>query len=508
MTAAPLGGMTGPLLDGEGRVVTGIDLPADGAGFYSGTVQFQPKVSGDHAFYTNNPAANIALRQLTAGPPIAICKKSVATQLQAETGSSCQFNTDGAPHNGPLKTAFNASGLQAGVTYLVDIGPVASNRPVQISAQPYRVPGNALLSHESSECVSDYPDPALCEAGGPTRAVTASFLGTPTAPPIEANVSYGVKLVEHEGEYEGSLTLSVNNAGLYRVYLGTPHVGFSLHPQGAGTRLVGTCEGVLPLDECSSSFRGVHAFQLSAGEYRLDLNAPLGSPVRWVRLLAAHEENDDAIPSEGLELWLRADRGVVVDQASSNVVAWSDQSTSANHATARGSQGGILQDAGGPNGQPRLRFVEGFRGFDLARPLALPEYSVLFVGESTTVNVDHSATVIGSASGPESYIRWQGSERIRVQGSAFWGGSFWQDTRVPHLSTVIYGHGQTLLYKNGREAGGAGYDLGSPTFAQIGSIAGRSPLRGDLAEVIVYSRSLDTVELSTVHDYLRAKYAF
>ena len=71
--------------------------------------------------------------------------------------------------------------------------------------------------------------------------LTAGYLGTVEPPVVSEGVPYGLHLRDYGGQSEGSLTIHASEAGLYRLYLGTPHLCVALYERGLQARLDSSC---------------------------------------------------------------------------------------------------------------------------------------------------------------------------------------------------------------------------------------------------------------------------
>lgn len=498
-----------------------LQLQAQADGQFSGTVQFEPFAeTNEYAFYMNNSAVPFSVRATDSGEAMPVCGKSVTTRAPAETGHACLQGS------APMRLAF-VSQLKAGVNaFTLDFGPQA--RPMlTIVAVPQRTRVDTLTSRTSGvlgrpACVDGLPDGALCASVASTVPITAGDLGTSAPPTISEGVAYGVHLRVYQGQREGSLQFhAAAEARRYRVYLGTAKIGFSAYTNGVG---VGLDQPERPLcanetdPSACSALRGIYEFQLGENEdVRFEITTPANETVEWVRLMIKEVppiDTIDGLPLNNLIAWFKADAGVTLNTAG-RVSNWRGvlqagvlTGPGPINAFATTPERGPLLVVDGPNGKPWLHFTGG-QSLALETLFSIGEFSIFFVGESTTANPNSSATVVssGAAASPQSYVRWQGATDLRVELGTIRGGQLaWGSTRVPHLSAIEMGGGTLSLYRNAVFQGSLGGATGGATFGEIGSL-GATLMQGNLAELIIYARALSPAELSTVQTYLLGKYA-
>lgn len=223
------------------------------------------------------------------------------------------------------------------------------------------------------------------------------------------------------------------------------------------------------------------------------------------------------VPTQGLELWLRGDYGVTAD-ASGKVTSWAVEGSPLK-ATAAGAESPSLV-ASAINGKPAVRF-DGDQNM-LEVPMSIdaavsPQLTVISVWSSATAATAPLRKLYGADNG--GYDRAAGIDN-RAEGSnytVFAGdhdvfGVFTFKENTPNLTVESYDQTQKKLntWANGAAAklnADAEYNQMLDHFF-IGN-TGRvyhEMWQGDVAEMLVYKRTLTDDERKKVEDYLAAKY--
>lgn len=223
------------------------------------------------------------------------------------------------------------------------------------------------------------------------------------------------------------------------------------------------------------------------------------------------------VPVNGLELWLRADYGVTAD-ATGKVTSWAVEGSPLKAATTDSTEMPSLV-AAAINGKPAIRFdgennvLEVPMSIDAA---ASPELTVISVWSSATVDksplrklygaddggYDRAAGIDGRAADGSNYTVFAGSGGV--------AGIFTFTANTPNLTIENYANKKLNTWVNGAVAKAnldAEYGRMLDHFF-IGS-TGRvyhEMWKGDLAEMLVYKRSLTDDERKKVEDYLAGKY--
>jgi hypothetical protein len=228
-----------------------------------------------------------------------------------------------------------------------------------------------------------------------------------------------------------------------------------------------------------------------------------------------------------LNLWLKADSIAQADNTP--VAAWNDSSTTANNA----SQGTVADQPTYHtslfSGAPGLTF-DGTDSMNLllygnhalnATPLT---YFAVFRTTSTTAGsvffpgralVSDSSGGIGMAfgvdSGVGSFSEYNGA-----------GGTNWTKLNAntsisdgtPHILSLVNEtsatntNGTTTFYRDSAADGSGTTAYGAfRSYNTIGFGAGSLPFLGDIAEILIYHQTLDSVQRGQVESYLSEKYA-
>jgi hypothetical protein len=242
-------------------------------------------------------------------------------------------------------------------------------------------------------------------------------------------------------------------------------------------------------------------------------------------LLLRKRFNPRSLPN--LQLWLPADR---INQANNTAVAtWSDQSGNGYDATQSTTAARPTFIASGLNGLPVVRF-DGtddhldFSGgaFSLLRNVAGATIFVVVKYSSTTANFSSFyASTNNAITSVRLQLRTTTTPRYQIQGRRLdaISAETISSTQATSTSSVIIqtaraDYQNTLMqqYINGAldgqktdfQTAGNTSDTDS-----LGIFLGRvsvTYLTGDIAEIIVYNRALNTSELSQVHRYLARKW--
>jgi probable HAF family extracellular repeat protein len=211
------------------------------------------------------------------------------------------------------------------------------------------------------------------------------------------------------------------------------------------------------------------------------------------------------IPTAGLKLWLNAKAGVILD-GGTGVTNWMDQSGSGNSAVWNSAYKPVYYDtiAGG---QPAIRFIAApiyWYATSMTGPLSLGTETSIFA--ATAIN-GYSGT--GRVISNENRIYF-GNDGDGNFVTKYWNGADWNNVPSHSLQLPIgtfsilesinsttesaYVNGILLDTRpNPMAAFTNGYDLGRD-------------LSGDIAEVLVYDRTLNNAERVLVESYLNRRY--
>jgi tetratricopeptide (TPR) repeat protein len=222
------------------------------------------------------------------------------------------------------------------------------------------------------------------------------------------------------------------------------------------------------------------------------------------------------IPFKGLILWLRADAGL--DTAGGSITRWADQSEGRNDATLKELGIGPRVTPSAIQGRPavlftgandEMRLPEGFGDFTAG-------LSVFVVGETPTAPGDQGsfidlATAGTGTSGLKVLLgRRRDSERVvySVEDLEFQRTPF-VDGLAPAkgfegISAVQEPSKAVRLFKRGQPLATGELLLPRKTVRTINRIG--AGLKGHLAEILLYQRSLSELERLGVETYLNTKY--
>lgn len=230
-----------------------------------------------------------------------------------------------------------------------------------------------------------------------------------------------------------------------------------------------------------------------------------------------------SIAAPGLGLWLRADDLAALGQGAA-VSQWVDASTGANNASQANAATQPTVQLNQINGHATVRFDGSNDRLDLSTNLfANSQYplSVFIVLQSP----DSSAHIIGTGSSSAGYLTSYGGGVTIVGGrptlkanSASSGlhltSSAAANDNQPKVIAGVAGAGGSSLFLDGVlvAEGGANPNAYGYSKSAIGASDGsnsngsQDPFGGDIAEIIVYQRTLLTSERVQVEQYLGAKY--
>lgn len=267
-----------------------------------------------------------------------------------------------------------------------------------------------------------------------------------------------------------------------------------------------------------------------------DRNGSTASPA--VTVTATGSATPPALTAtEGLQLWLRADAGVVEDGTGS-VSGWTDQSANANYAYQDNAmafppedfQPRLILDA--LDGKPVVRF-DGVDDFLIVPngPSLQPldgDWTVVFVGKRAGVSQGDFPQIVGSRPWTQGLDKgWAVAfgQEGRI-GSHYADGAAGHDVGVRSLSPLAESTCQLWQVEENRAAGFTRFYLTGRTNSTVASamptatidqyndiyigreMDGANTRRAnlELAELLVYNRVLAQAERGNVTDYLRLKY--
>lgn len=222
---------------------------------------------------------------------------------------------------------------------------------------------------------------------------------------------------------------------------------------------------------------------------------------------------EPAIPTEGLLLWLRADRGVMLEEELATI--WVDQSGNGFDAIQTSSNVRPRFVSAGIGGQPSLEF-DGVDDF-LKLPVGFSDFTA---GVSIFVVIHASpfsacTAVVELSNGTEiddvHLGQWQNNVLYEVYDQFTQGEPL--PVEAPQLIAAVHRPNSTVeVRRNGRLGGEASFTLPALIERQQNFLArslydGCVAFGGQIAEVIVYARAISDVELLEVEGYLRERSA-
>ena len=209
--------------------------------------------------------------------------------------------------------------------------------------------------------------------------------------------------------------------------------------------------------------------------------------------------SEEAPPSSGLAVWVRADAGISTDAI--YITSWADQSGRGNHLTqTTGTKVPVLvQNAA--NGLPALRFDGNSDLLNFTTRLAGAIRTVFWVVREDAAAPAARRSLLGDAStgndfrGGSAGTLWASDATATqtVNGSTFINGLPVVGTATPRPKSMSV---ISLVTTSGASANFFGTSFGTQEFWW-----------GDLAEMIIYDRALTSSERAEVEGYLTAKYA-
>ncbi|MBI3857722.1 MAG: hypothetical protein HY293_18730 [Planctomycetes bacterium] len=220
------------------------------------------------------------------------------------------------------------------------------------------------------------------------------------------------------------------------------------------------------------------------------------------------------IPFQGLILWLRADAGL--EMTGSNVSRWADQSEGKHDATIKERATGPQVTASAVHGRPavlfsgendELRLPDGFEDFSAG-------LSVFVVGETPADPswsfLDLATAGTGTSGMKIHFGRRQDSEKlvysvedVEVQRKPFVDGME-PAKGFEGLSAVQDPSKAVRLYKRGQPLASGTLLLPRKTVRTINRVG--AAYKGQLAEILLYKRSLSELERLGVEAYLQDRY--
>jgi len=211
------------------------------------------------------------------------------------------------------------------------------------------------------------------------------------------------------------------------------------------------------------------------------------------------------VVTKGLVLWLKADKGVIADNKGLDSV-WMDQSGHNIDAfqAASGFRPSIVKND--INGLPTLRFGSGTF---LDAPSKFPvnsSYTIITVISPRNLNI--SSNIF---SGTSSRFLWTNGTAYPVSGT-LGDSSVTSSIAAPiNFCTVTAVANDSLkraeVFVNGKIGGSSSYSVSNTDSGiNIGAFAEYNTFEGDIAEILVFNRTLSNSEMNNINAYLNNKY--
>ena len=227
-------------------------------------------------------------------------------------------------------------------------------------------------------------------------------------------------------------------------------------------------------------------------------------PILFLGLILIRPNNVCSQVSAGSILWLRSDRGAIVQNG--HLIRWQDQSGNHNDAiqTNSGNQPDLIDTA--YNGKPSIRF----NGWNYLQSLSIfpvdHDYSV-----SIVVKINNFANLNNLVSGNGHAIWFDSSAYPRILHGTFYRQDFATIPVWPtgaSVVTVLYSEAdqQAIAYVNGEFADSSYIQSNGDSTLYIGSYIGGYFLQGEIQEVLLYDRELAPDERVNLDSYILERY--
>ncbi len=322
--------------------------------------------------------------------------------------------------------------------------------------------------------------------------------------------------------FSSPLTVQVNGVGA----LSNAPVTFTV---SAGSGLLSTTNSGSPtlssrisLRTSSNGLAQVYLLDTNAGNDTIAVTAGTADPLSFSEIV---QPIPATVPTNGLKGWFSAGVGVVTN-TSGVVTGWSDQAGNFS-VTQTNTNNAPVMVTNGVNGLPAVRF-NGGNGF--SNPSAPNvqnirdlngDMTVITVGCATNSGVQQYAVSVGGTTwgyAQQFYGRSMGylNGKQEMDGGVGYYSSPAYGTNVPAIAGTVTAEAFTLdtnltsvqFYRNGLPTvkGSVSGLTNIIDGFYLGTSAGGSPWRGDLAEVMIYNHKLTTNEWAQVNQYIGDKY--
>ncbi|MFI4944119.1 MAG: Ig-like domain-containing protein, partial [Burkholderiales bacterium] len=419
-----------------------------------------------------------------------------------------------------------------------------SDGPHQLTAQPVDIAGNSGLASPAVRVIVNnqplavsFSSPApgfpvkdqVAVAASPSEPVARVELRAGSGPVVVDDAAPYEAVLDVSAEPEGELELTLIAVGLApetataarmvlvdRTSPAAP-VNVQVESSGDSSVLVAGLAGSVELGalvEVENFARPARNERLAFadGSFALRLAGEPGDEVRVVAIDVAGNRGEalvlevetadpaESVPQDGLALWARAGRGVVVD-AAGRVSRWADASASANDLvqTSPGQRPSRVTDP--LSGRSVLRFDGTDDLLQFTARLAGSIRTVFAVVRQDENAAPGSRALLGDAPTADFYGGWQawwvyqppyvGTSQYIVDGQTWVNGTVvnGRATPRPHTLSVVCVEATAGV-----------------TASRLAAGIYSGHWKGEIAELIVYERPLSIAERKAVEDYLALEY--
>ena len=286
-----------------------------------------------------------------------------------------------------------------------------------------------------------------------------------------------------------------------------------------GAQIYYTTDGSTPVPGTSPLYTG--AFNVSASTtVKAIAAAPFYSNSAVATSFIQYDPAAAGVSRTGLQAWYKADNTVTT--SGSNVTQWADVSGNAKNAFQNNSINRPTLVSSGPNGLPTINFTPGANGQFLQIPAGFSDFtagtSMFIVTKPTAVNIVGARFLdLGTGSSADSLglnaISNTADQFFVINGSTVHTANGNMTLNQYQLLETVQGASSAFVYTNGVLAPGMPVSVQNPTNTNrtsnfIGQYTGGGYyVQGEIAEILIYNRSLTATERSNVENYLMTRYA-
>ena len=214
------------------------------------------------------------------------------------------------------------------------------------------------------------------------------------------------------------------------------------------------------------------------------------------------------------ELWLDSSDSSTITETSGSVSQWNDKSGNGNNATQGVGANQPTTGTSNQNGNNVLDFADD-QFLELPSdlyPIPSDDNTVFVVSRRNSETGSVAAAFAGAGGGQNRWITFYnttvGSISFRNDGAgaSSVSSSGNTNTQFQIIRGRREGTTQAIAINSGSESSNTNATNATITSLDIGGVGTSLSLEGEVAEVIVYSRSLTSTEISDVENYLAAKW--